>query len=144
MSYLTDDLARILARPMPRRQAFRLAGSVLAGAFLASFGVKRAKADPVCNPACGKLEQCCPGGNGVQPFCTLKTRTCCVGSSCGILETCCSTPQDSNGNYCVRNTGCQTLCYGGACVSPSVCCSVAVSGSHCVSSAGECPGSVIS
>ena len=44
MSYLLDDIARILASPIPRRQALRLLGGILAGGILSTLGVKQAAA----------------------------------------------------------------------------------------------------
>ena len=41
MSDLFDDISRIIARPMPRRQAFKLVGGAVGGAVVASLGLGR-------------------------------------------------------------------------------------------------------
>lgn len=112
MTYLSDDVARILASPIPRRQAFKLVGGALAGAFLSSIGIQRASA-AACNPACKKNEQCCPGGPGGSgsPFCANQSQICCHGTTCPPGQLCCSTRQgDGHGNvgsYCAnKGHGC--------------------------------------
>ncbi len=61
-----DDLARILANPMPRRRAFSLVLRALAGAVLAELGVQSAWADSTClcrGQTYDPQTQCCtPGG----------------------------------------------------------------------------------
>ena len=42
MKALVDDLSRIIASPIPRRRALRLAGTMLGGGILAYFGLGRA------------------------------------------------------------------------------------------------------
>ena len=42
---LLDDVARILAKPAPRRQALRLAAGVFAGGLLGALGMKAAEPD---------------------------------------------------------------------------------------------------
>src|SRR5262249_62102711 len=81
MSFLIDEVARIVASPMPRRKALKLLGSALSGAILATLSVGRAKAQ--CSTCSGKCNanspceaqcaQCCCGPNG----------TCIVGIPCG-------------------------------------------------------------
>ena len=91
MTDWTDDVARILATPMPRRSAFKLLSGVLGGALL---GVRRGAAQPECTPACKKDEQCC----GTE--CAKKNEQCCPsGRVCKKKEICCSTAP-----FCVTGT----------------------------------------
>jgi hypothetical protein len=105
MTYFTDEVARILAGPMPRRQALKLLSGVLAGAFLSSIGIQRAGATigSGCNPPCGKLQICCSNVCIAVAF-----WQCCNGQACVRSATCCSVA-DSNGNYCVSSA---TQCSG--------------------------------
>lgn len=73
---LFDDLARTLASPIPRREAFRCILRGVAGAVLASgFGLQTARAAVKCppgQPACGQV--CCPKG---WTCCDSATSLCC-------------------------------------------------------------------
>ena len=51
MDYLFDEAARILAGPLPRRQALRRLVGMFAGGLLAAFGSGQAEA-ATCKPAC--------------------------------------------------------------------------------------------
>jgi hypothetical protein len=101
---LFDDVARILAKPAPRRQALKLAAGVLAGGFLGALGVKQAAgqdANPQTCPAgytkCGNKGRCCAPGKkccitGTRaPFCVPNVNdTCCANTACGPKTVCCS------------------------------------------------------
>ena len=64
MSYLIDDVARILAGPTPRRKALKLIGGVLAGSVFGSMlgqvggGVGDPTACPPATPAGGQTSGC--------------------------------------------------------------------------------------
>src|SRR5436309_3652291 len=103
MSSLFDDLARILARPMPRRQAFRLVGKTFGAAVLATLGVGVGRADgpATCpggtlrcgtsktGPCCSTTTQkCCFGGTITEPHCCAPTDVCCAKSCCPNGTTC--------------------------------------------------------
>src|SRR4051794_18568832 len=86
---LFDDVARVLASPMPRRQALATIMRGLAGAAVISlFGPEEARADPTPD-ANGN----CPGNhsncNGVV-CCNNNTQECCPN---GTGATCCRPPQ---------------------------------------------------
>jgi len=155
MSYLVDEVARILASPMPRRQAFRLLGGVVAGSIAGALGVKRAQAQfaPVSfRPSCSRIQQCCAGSpnhceptgrtccgqtscpaslacctTGSRPFCaTVPNSKCCGNTACRPGYTCCTTA--SNGQpFCA--TGANANCCGNsACSSGQTCCKTAPNG----------------
>jgi hypothetical protein len=91
---LFDDVARIMARPIPRRQALRQILQAVAGAALAStFWPRNAQADPVPSPPGCMTDNCCPGNhkncNGVV-CCNKNTQTCC---GTGASSACCRPPQ---------------------------------------------------
>src|SRR5689334_10696604 len=97
MPHLVDDIARLLASPISRRQALRRAAGVLAFGALSRLGVKEASAAS-CNAnqiACGKnccdsgTQQCCPGLS--SPFCAAKTDKCCGDQRCPSNQFCCTT-----------------------------------------------------
>ena len=50
MRFLLDDVARIMASPIPRRQAFKLLGGALSGAILGTLGIRPAAAMSKCSP----------------------------------------------------------------------------------------------
>jgi hypothetical protein len=112
MSFLIDDVARVVANPMPRRKALRLFGRTLGGAFLASLGMRRADAvlmQTTCSPTppastckcgtsgrtctngqvlCGSSANCmcCPAGKccgtNGQPVCCTSNQCCSKSSTC--------------------------------------------------------------
>jgi hypothetical protein len=83
MSNLLDDAARILASPLPRRQALRALSRILAGTALAAFGTKIADAQPGCGPnGCPSGQVCCASQ------CT-KGAICCGRSACAAQQKCC-------------------------------------------------------
>ena len=90
MSYIIDDVARILARPTPRRNALRLVG----GLFLGALGVKRAAADDdaeetLCRPRCSSIQHCC-NGTGRPDFCISTSLRCCGNiMNCPKTQVCC-------------------------------------------------------
>jgi len=95
---LFDNLARVLASPMPRRQAFKhILGGIAGAALATTFWPEDARADPT--PVNGK----CPGNhfscNGVV-CCNLNTQTCCgVGAS----SVCCKGPRVCVNGQCVQS-----------------------------------------
>src|SRR5438128_1094188 len=111
MDHMFDEVARILASPMPRRQAFRLLGGALVGGIVAALGVERASGrPPACSPPCGAGKQCC--GNTCRP----STETCCGNTSCRSDQQCCG------GSTCRPST--ETCCgtTGLSCKSTTPCC----------------------
>ena len=83
MSYLLDDIARILASPIPRRQALRLLGGILAGGILSTLDAKQAEAQQESEDekrkcgtrTCGEDQQC--SKTGPKPLCAPKGKACC-------------------------------------------------------------------
>jgi|SRR5579862_1335715 len=128
MSYLIDDVARILATPMPRRRALALAFRALAGgAVLANLGTQPALA--ACSSStCVASGGCCNGGVNAG---TCKTTpcaagTCCIGGGCVTCTVCCGTfPTQkccTGSTPCCCNSGnCAATVQGGGCPSPSSC-----------------------
>jgi hypothetical protein len=134
VQFLFDDLARIMASPLPRRQAFKLLGGALATAFLGSLGMRPAAGAAVTCPKgeskCGTGGLCCPTGlccdspgEGCKPFCLTKGETCCGMKACTSSQTCCKTGRQpfcaTKGYTCCGNTSCspgQPCCPG--CSSP--------------------------
>jgi hypothetical protein len=161
MSALFDDVSRIIASSMPRRQAFRLIGTAMGGALAASLGMGRASrgwaagglqdAPSTCGVgkfACGSkcctvaVQRCC--GTGSTAVCCSAVDTCCSGGSgtqnvcCGAGQSCC---KGASGTKCCSagQTCCNGVCCGGGtpvcCGEPShaICCN---SGEVCCS--GKC------
>ncbi len=87
MHDLFDEAARILARPVPRRQALRQLGGVLAGAIVGALGIAHVAAAN-CGGNCSSAQKCCPGAVGCSPFCVRKGRRCCGCTSCRHTERC--------------------------------------------------------
>jgi len=115
MSYLIDDVARTLASPIPRRQAFRyILGALISGTVFA----------PLAMAACDNSKVGCPCTGGV---CTggLTCTTCGDGSTaCSAAGTACCKPGNtgSGNNYVPATLVTQCCCNGNA---------TASSGSNC-------------
>jgi hypothetical protein len=102
---LFDQVARIMARPIPRRQALRQILQAVAGAALAStFWPRNAQADPVPKPAGCMTDDCCPGNDfnchGLV-CCNKNTQTCC-GSTASAA--CCRPNEVCKNGKCVSNS----------------------------------------
>ena len=82
MADFFDQVARILATPMPRRRAFRLFGAAFAAAMV---GTNVVSAD---SGNCKAPQKAC--GNGANGKCC-PANTCCAAK--GIMTSCCSVGQ---------------------------------------------------
>ena len=116
MSSLFDDVSRIVASPIPRRQAFRLLSRAVGSAVLASIGLGRASrslgapqgdgqgTSAPCGPdrfACGRgccdsrREECCRGR------CIPRGHKCCPdGHDCPSTHECCRDRCMPRGHKC--------------------------------------------
>jgi len=132
MSALIDDISRIVASPVSRRQAIRLVGGALGGAVLASLGLGTASrplsaaqrcthGQKSCGGKCYRSDYtCCAGTLGCP-----EGQKCCVSTCCAQNQTCC------NGTCCAQNQPC---CNGTCCTRGQTCCN----GICCA--AGQCAG----
>jgi len=134
---MIDEISRIIASPIPRRQAFRLLGGVLGGGILASLGLGRASrglAAPVtcpsgtrlCGTGCCANNLLCCGGTcyGASTsvnynccgtvLCRKSSQQCCTNHCCTTTQTCCGQSCCASGRAC---------CNGTCCASGYVCCS---------------------
>lgn len=138
MGALFDDVSRIIASSMPRRQAFRLIGGAVGGALAASLGLgsgarawgMQAGSAPcgVGTFACGndlcctlELQTCC--GRSQSAKCCPKTSTCCIGSGtntscCAVGETCCNGICCSSAAPSCCGTAAKPVC----CAKGEICC----------------------
>jgi len=98
MGALMDDISRIIASSVSRRDAFKLVGGAVGGAVLGSLGLRNTvfAQDPPRGPHCGPDEtlcgrQCC---HGDQQCCTdrccRKDDTCCGRTCCPRDTSCCA------------------------------------------------------
>jgi hypothetical protein len=149
MSALIDDLSRIAASPIPRRQAFRLLGRVLSGGILASLGFARPVSGqgeqvntcidgqvPCGSTCCYPYETCCGGtcyGAEVSAaynccggvLCAKVSQQCCTNHCCRKSQTCCGLQCCAPGQTCCRNQCCApgAVCCGSTCCPEGyVCC----------------------
>ena len=112
MDVLLDNLARVLATPMPRRKAFRLLGGAIASALFAASGAARVAAAQCTTANCPAPSKCCGSGN--NSICCAST-TCCANK--GSVTTCCAKGRCvcTNGTCANSTSGqCPTGC--GPCV----------------------------
>lgn len=135
MSYIIDDVARILAGSTPRRKMLKLIGGALAGGLFGSvaFGQNSTTAcagKDIFSP-CGSDKQCCGQfclGEGNSEFCCSNSFRCpptqCCGEGGGRVGICCCppgfnfvpgasghcTPSGNNG-FCLTGPG--TKCQAG-------------------------------
>jgi hypothetical protein len=150
MPYLIDDVARILASPMPRREALRLVGGALAGGILGTLGLRHAAAqrkdDPddekcragttKCGTRCCSGAQVCCQETDFRPFCATAGKTCCGSTACVSGQTCCRT---SSRPFCA--TAGKTCCGRTACDKDDVCCNGQCCKDHEVCENGRCRAS---
>jgi hypothetical protein len=118
-----DDLSRVLARPIPRRQALRLAAAALAGGALAALRPATAHA-AVCTP--GELQggaTTCPPFGGNFARCCPPGSSCCAGGGPQGPQ-CCGTGTNLGNPYCCSGVCCATPCCGGraCCQAGQDCC----------------------
>ena len=132
MSSLFDDISRIIARPMPRRQAFKLVGGAVGGAALASLGlgrVSRAFGAPAGGPQ--PLVTCKPGTIPCGTGCCPSSQTCCANVCCAAGQNC--SPCSGGPSKCC-NPG--TICCPGPKAGKFQCCVPGSGGS----ASGTCVG----
>ena len=145
MAHIIDDIARILATPVPRRQAFRLLGRVLAGGFVGALGLKaqtvnslNSNSGVICgNTRCQKNQTCCTQGQGAyRPFCASQGKSCCGNSTMNSNQQCCRS--GSSPFVAAKNQNC---CGNGACNSGQTCCTSS-SRPFCAPSGATCCGTM--
>src|SRR5690242_626502 len=85
MSSLFDEIARVLAKPVPRRKTLKTIGGSLLGAFMATVGAQRAMAlTQDCNVAkpCSANSECQSGNCKSGLCCPNSTDVRCNNSCC--------------------------------------------------------------
>ena len=116
MSDLFDDISRIIARPMPRRQAFKLVGGAVGGTVLASLGLGGASRILAANcgrATCTGSQSCC-----FNTLCCSSSAVCCKSSSgnpkcCNPGTICCpQTGKPGKFQCCVAGSGSSNTCVG--------------------------------
>jgi hypothetical protein len=128
MSFLIDEVARIVASPMPRRKALKLLGGTLSGALVATLSGGRAKAQATCSTNCKTAE-------GADIRCNANT-PCEPCTGC-----CCNSPAPSVFGICVPGTPCGGFgCCSGA--RPVCCTGTGNEGYCCPSDHPVCSGTV--
>ena len=116
MDHFLDQAARILASELPRRQALKRLGGLVAGGLLATLGVKSVEAQG-CPP--GKPATSCPGNPSPNPaFCVTSPKCACGTKKCNPTETCCP----GNGNPFCATKGKPQCCGTKSCKTTDTCC----------------------
>jgi len=164
MGALIDDISRVIASPVSRRQAFKLVTGSVGGAILASLGFGRAARGQdtqnndnrcrdhgvFCHGRCYPAGSTCCGDRSVcfdnqtccsNTHCCDNSQNCCGGSCCHRSRSCC------NGLCCDEHTSCcggkeccpgsRTCCNGTCCRPFSACCG----GTTCCPPGSYCCGS---
>ena len=107
MSYLIDDVARTLARPMPRRAAFKSIFLTLGGAFLATVVPARAQSG-VCGQ-CNQTLLCnrpCVCASNYTPGADININICCPKGYSGAGGACCKNSCITPSGLCSMGKGC--------------------------------------
>lgn len=135
MSEFLDELARSMAKPMPRRRALRLLGASLVAAAvpLARPGLRQARAARLAPNACGDPGLCPPTGRSMVCGCVVNQfacyKTCCdpTREHCCLFagepdgkppceKACCPLGTEcgsgKGGDICVCKTRCGSTCCG--------------------------------
>jgi hypothetical protein len=145
MDRMFDEMARILASQMPRRQAFKLLGGALVGGIVAALRTETVSAacsgtQTACGTGCcnNSNQQCC-GTSATGFSCQPKTNTCCGKNSCSSTnQRCCGTGTaatcrastdnccGTTGLSCKSGVACCTNCTNKApfCVTPKKTCPI--------------------
>src|SRR5205823_2958207 len=107
MDELLDNIARILATPMPRRKALRYLGGALAAASIAVIGGRPVSATACPKPTPSVGDFTCGSGSGAtccarNECCALKGNvgTCCKRNECVCHGSCSSSTQGNCPNGC--------------------------------------------
>jgi hypothetical protein len=114
-SNIMDDIAKVLAKPVSRRQTFKLIGGGLAGAVMAALGI-RASFGGLCAPgktACGF--SCC---DSTQKC--INNAICCPDNGSTACNGCCCPP----GGTCLKSGCCappRVVCNGVCCATGEEC-----------------------
>ncbi len=135
MSSLFDDISRVIASPVSRREAVRLIGGAAGGALLTALGFSKAaawqgdssewhceKGLTVCGKSCCKSNQVCCKGQCCNPGQECKDGRCCNHGEVNCNGVCCA--------------GC--CCAGKCCASPKAVCLNSVCCDSGVVCAGKC------
>ena len=145
---MIDEISRIIASPIPCRQAFRLLSRIVGGGLLASLGLGRASrglaAQVTCSSGtrlCGT--ECCPNdllccGGICYGVVTSQSYMCCGSSALceKILQQCCTDHCCNNTHTCCGQFCCppsRQCCNGTCCTAGAVCC-----GATCCSAGRAC------
>src|SRR6266566_6350447 len=105
MSALLDDVSRIIARPISRRQTLRLVCGAVGGAVLASLGLGTASRG-FGSPAPEPQAHCPKGQTACGSACCNNKQTCCNSQiCCSHNASCCGTKCCPPGKVC-----CSGLC----------------------------------
>jgi len=138
MSALIDEISRVIASPISRRQAFKLVSRAVGGAVLASLGYERdvrgqesqasvcAQFNQVpCDMTCCYSDELCCGGTcygasvKASYFCCATFLCRRVGEQC-CTDHCCPTTHTCCGLKCCGRD--QVCCNGTCCAPRAVCC----------------------
>ncbi len=114
-----DNVARLLANPMPRRRALRLIVGGLAGSALAGLGLGRAWAQGLGNRSSCMFDSQCMSGHCLNGVCCNAGQFGCAGSSgtndcCQSQKECCNT---STVGICCQPS--KPFCVNGQCQATS-------------------------
>jgi hypothetical protein len=115
---LFDDVSRMIASPVPRRQMLGMLGSALGGAMLASLGLRSAAFGqnpgvPKCSSGQILCNGKCCSGTCQDGRCCEKNTTHCGFECCGGGLICC------NGHCCTCRTA---VCFDGFCCESGIVC----------------------
>jgi len=125
-----DDIARIVASPIPRREAIKRLGGIMGGGILAALGfgagsmleAQNAGACPIA------LQFYCSNTSGAHTCCKLHVQQCCADTGaycCSTTQKCCGGICCENNQSCCKSSGSskccapREICCNGKCCQPS-------------------------
>jgi hypothetical protein len=146
MSALLDDISRITASPISRREAFKLVGGAVGGALLAYLGVGRASRGlgaPAGGAQAPQIIPRCPRGEfRCGATCCRNGLACCNGKCCTSGQTCCNDTCCPRGQCCNGRTCCPSgqRCINGRCCPSAQSCNgfLGIFGVICCASGQTC------
>ena len=149
MSTLIDDISRVIASSVSRRQAFKMVSGAMGSALLASLGLGRAtpalatdgrgdngdhgdkgdRGDPRCRRRWVRCQDKCypPGSTCCGSTVCNEFHQCCTDHCCRHFQSCCGSKCCHFGSKCCNNDTCcpfgVACCNGKCCPQPrAICC----------------------
>jgi hypothetical protein len=154
MSFLFDDVSRVIGSSVSRRKMLGMVGGAVGGAMLASLGLRSTafatvhceKGDTVCGKNCCPPSKVCMNGICCPPSDTNCGGSCCPGTCygslcCGKGATLCGGKCCAPGLVCCNGKCCSypgAICFNGKCCDSAIVCNGVCCTTNQICCKGKC------